>query len=251
MRLRQERRTRAAALATAAACAFSLVAWQSSAWAGSTTPPPATGSAQYNAPMAETVCSAGIPTAVRFTFNYNAAKLKRAYRLNIGLSASSPDGSSGVTRVAHAVLIRPRHRGSVTRTFLLPGKVSPGWSFFAGASRGGNHYEYVGRVGTLRCAHPFAPRLRAPRITVGRVGCAGASHIYLDSTRSNQRWHWMMFPSTGGFAPGQHPSTLMPGTKRSHRVTGLKPGQSVEIVFDNPRGRIDVGKYRFTNGCHR
>lgn len=251
MRPRHLHRTRAAALVIAAACAGSLMALQSSAWAGSTTPPPAAGSAKYNAPMAKTVCSAGIPTAVSFTFNYDAAKLRRAYRLDIGLAASSPDGSSGFTSGAHSVMIRPHHHGSVTRIFSLPNNAGPGWSFFADASRGRNRYEYVGRVGTLSCAHPLAPRLRAPRVTVGKVSCAGVSHIYLDSTRSNERWHWMMFPSTGGFAPGTHPATLVPGTTRSHRLTGLKPGQSIEIAFDNQHGRIDVGRYRFTNGCHR
>lgn len=240
--------TGAGMIVAAVACAVVGLAGQPAAFAGETPPPHTSGFVRYSGPAADTSCTAGKPTALTFHFSYDASHLHLAHTVSLRVSASNASQSAYASKAVF-LTIRPGTHKSVSHRFRLPAKVRSGWTFYARA--GSKSYNYVARGAKLSCAHPHAYRLIAPKVSAGPVSCSHSAYIHFDSTRSNQTWYYMIFPASGGFEPGLRPSQLTPGTHQRHRETQVKAGGSFELHVDSPLGLIDLGKFHFTNGCHR
>lgn len=219
--------------------------------AGETSPPAWAGYAVYSVPQAIVDCAHGAPTAVTFKFHWNAAHLVSTHKLKVDVRIFHQDGSTSHTK-ARILKIRAHKSGSFSHTFRLSKAAQKHDQVYANAqSRTSDPYTFVAAATALKCTSKPMHALRVPTLALSKVDCHGRASVTFDGRRANQAWYWTFLGVPGGFEPGMHPTTIKPGHVYHHRETHLKAGDKFEVQFNSPHGSVDVGRYKWANGCHK
>jgi hypothetical protein len=217
------------------------------ALAGEATPPPTNGYVRYLTPIATLACTAGTPTSVTFKFFHDATDLDTGYNLSVKGLASDQDGITTPIGGDQTIAMTPGTWATYQHTFALTALPVGASTVDVFATSTQTDYWYVSASVSLACPVTVSRELIPPRVVLAGVTCSGDATVIFDGTDSNTSWTWTIFPTTGGFAPGNQ--VIAPGQTVTYPVTGAHASDVYEVKFSSPEGSIDVGKYSFGTEC--